>query len=248
MAGQIRYGNSFCIRWTVSLLAVHLLLASRPSLTVAQTPTLIRGTVIDAESRRPIPIVNVIVLNTPFGAATDSAGYFELRHLSPDLYVLEFRHVAYRKRIHVLPLKASQQITFSIELREEPVKLEGVDVISDSIQTRKLKSAYAGTIITTAHIERSGARKLSEILQAFEPSAITNPLARRRRLFPISSWVPYLIYLDGAYVQSLPGSLDDIVDVRQIEKIEISRWVGAAPNFGPGTSDRVILITTKKQR
>jgi len=212
----------------------------------AQTSTLVRGTIIDAQTRLPIPIVNVVVTNTPHGAATDSTGYFEIRNLPPDLYVLEFRHVAYRKRIHILQLKPSEQVTFTVELFEEPVKLSEVEVIANPERAERQQRTYASTVVTAAQIEKSGAKRLSEVLQAIEPGAALSPLARRRGISP-RSWVPYLIYLDGAYVQYIAGTLDNIVDVRQIEKIEISRWVGVAPNIGPGTSDRVIQIFTKKQ-
>jgi hypothetical protein len=226
------------------------LVASLPSFTsFSQSSTSVRGTIIDALTRKPIPIVNVIVTNTPYGAATDSAGFFEIHNLSPDLYVLEFRHVAYHKRFHVLSLKPAQQVTFSIELSEEPVNLEGVQVISTPGPTEKSNQTYARAVITAREMENIGATKLTDILQTFQPGAVLNPLARRRAVMGSNpSWVPYLIYLDGAYVQYIPGTLDNIVDVRQIEKIEVARWVGVAPNIGPGTSERVIYITTKKPK
>lgn len=217
--------------------------------TFAQTPTLIRGTIIDAQTHQPIPIVNVVVKGTPYGAATDSAGHFELRNLPADLYVLEFRHVAYKKRIHVLALKPSERVTFTVELEEEAITIPEVEITSKPEEARRIAQTYASTIITAQHIESIGAKKLSDVLQSFEPGMQPNPSSRRRGLtFPTHTWVPYFIYLDGTYVQFIPGGIDNIVDVRQIEKIEISRWVGTAPNVGPGTSDRVIQIFTKKSR
>lgn len=243
-----RYGNLYDALQQLPLVTVSLAFSGFFFLSAAQSPTLIRGTIIDAATHQPIPIVNVVVTNTPFGAATDSTGYFEIRNLPPDLYVIEFRHVAYKKRFHVLRLKHGEQVTFSVELHEEPLKLTEVEVTGQAEQVQKLHQTYASTIITSEEIQRSGARKLTDVLRTFEPGASLNAAARRRTNIPAFSWVPYLIYLDGAYVQYIAGALDNIVDIAQIEKIEISRWVGATPNVGPGTSDRVISITTKKNR
>jgi hypothetical protein len=214
-----------------------------------QSSAVIRGTIIDAGTLTPIPIVNVIVLNTPFGAATDSFGSFQIHNLPPDLYVLEFRHVAYRKRFHVLFLRPSEQVVLTVELQEEPILLSEVEVVSEPERLKKLRLTHASTIITSEQIQKSGARRLSEVLRSFEPGTAPNASTRRRRsLFAATQWNPYLIFLDGQYVQDIPGALDHIIDVLQIERIEVSRWVGAAPNFGPGTSDRVLQIFTKKTR
>ena len=219
-----------------------------PSSIFPQESTHISGTIIDAVTHQPIPIVNVVVTNTPYGAVTDSTGYFELRKLPSDLYVLEFRHVAYKKRIHVLPLKPSEKVTFTVELDLEAIKLKEVEITASPLHAEKLHQPYASTVITAQAIKSAGARKLSEVLRSFEPGESTNPLARRRISGSMLSWVPYLIYLDGAYVQYIPGALDAIVDVAQIETIVVSRWVGTSLNIGPGTSDRVISITTKRPR
>jgi hypothetical protein len=247
MPGTIGAGFLPAIRQPSAFAAAMVILLAAPP-TLAQPSTLIRGRIIDALTREPIPIVNVVVTNTPYGAATDSAGMFQIVDLPSDLYVLEFRHVAYQKRFHVLRLRPSEQVTFTVEMHGETIKLPEVDVAATPEEARRLKQTYASTIITAVQIERSGANKLSEILQAYEPGASVSPQARRRRLFSASSWAPYLIYLDGAYVQYISGGLDNIVDVGQIERIEVSRWVGASPNVGPGTSDRVIHIYTTRPR
>lgn len=243
MVGNKKHWSLWPFRPEMQLLIAILSLCSAGKVS-SQTSTLVRGTVIDARTRNPIPIVNVVIRNTSYGAATDSAGYFVLRNLPPDLYVLEFRHVAYKKRIHVLSLKASEQATFMVELDEEVIKLQEVEVTSMAERAQRLQQAHASTVVTAQQIETTGATRLSDVLRSFQPGMTNVPLARRRGL--TLPWVPYFIYLDGAYVQYIPDALDNIVDVRQIERIEISRWVGASPNIGPGTSDRVIFIHTKK--
>ncbi|MEK9138172.1 MAG: carboxypeptidase-like regulatory domain-containing protein, partial [Bacteroidota bacterium] len=141
MVGLERESNPYASRQLLELAAL-LFTGFLLSPAFAQTPTLVRGTIIDALTHKPISIVNVVVTNTPYGAATDSAGYFELRNLPPNLYVLEFRHVAYRKRIHIFTLKPSEHVTFTVELDEEPVKLQEVEITARPEEMPRLQQTY----------------------------------------------------------------------------------------------------------
>jgi hypothetical protein len=214
----------------------------------ARSQTLIHGTIIDQATRAPIPLVNVILSGERYGAATDTLGYFAIRNVPEDLYVIEFRHVAYKRRFHVLRINAGDSITVAVELMEEPIVLPEIAVTAPAEPTRPLHQTFASTVVTFEQIEKSGARRLTDVLRSFEPGATTGHSPRGARRISPHERIPFMIYLDGQYVQYVPGAMDHIVEVSQIERIEISRWVGAAPNFGPGTSDRVIQIFTKRPK
>ncbi|HWP82968.1 MAG TPA: carboxypeptidase-like regulatory domain-containing protein [Bacteroidota bacterium] len=224
------------------------ILTSESRATVGSAATSIEGIIVDQESRKPVPLVNVIVKNTRFGAATDSMGKFELRGLQPDLYLIEFRHVAYKTRMHVLQLEEKKPVTMNVEMEQQAIELSEVTVTDRRRDAERLHQTYASTVVTAEQISRTGAATLTDVLKAFEPSIGPGISPRGNRRISNLERVPYLIYLDGTYVQYIAGAMDHIVEVNQIDRIEISRWVGAAPNFGPGTSDRVIQIFTKKPR
>jgi len=209
-------------------------------MTLAQYKGRVSGKVVNMETKAPIGLVNLVLKDTPLGAATDTLGNYEIRSITPDLYVLEIRHVAFKPRFHVLRIRPGENITLMVELEPETIRLEEVEVSADAAEAKRLHQTYASTVIKEEEIKRSGALRLTDVLRSFEPGSLSrNP----RRPFERA---PFIIYLDGAYVAYIQGSLDNIVDVSQIERIEISRWVGAAPNFGPGASDRVLQIFTKK--
>lgn len=207
------------------------------------------GRIVDSQTKQPIPLVNIVLRSTTYGAATDSVGHFEIRRLPSDLYIMEISHVAYKKRLHVHRLQSRENAVFSVELDPEVIEMEGVQVTADAERPTKLQQSYASTVVTSAQIDHSGARRLTDVLRSLVPASFDNPTPRRGR-FPGTTLdrPPFLIYLDGAYVQYISGSLDQIVDITQIDHIEVSRWVGAAPNFGPGTSDRVLQIFTKRPK
>jgi len=232
-------------KWTaLSVASLVALSLSAP----AQESAALRGSIIDAQTKLPIPLVNIFLRSTTYGAASDSAGRFEIRNVPPDLYVLEISHVAYRKRFHVVRLRPAEQTIFSVEMEPEIVELEGVEVTSDSSAPQKLHQAYASTVVTAKQIQQTGATRLTDVLRSLVPGSFDAPPRGRRSITFSLDRPPFLIYLDGAYVHYIPGSLDHIVDIAQIERIEVSRWVGAAPNFGPGTSDRVLQIFTKRPK
>lgn len=71
-------------------------LASSQNESYTQT-TIIGGTVIDSETRDPLPGVNVVVKNTTTGVATDLDGKYELTLDSPDV-TLVFTFVGYQSK------------------------------------------------------------------------------------------------------------------------------------------------------
>ncbi|MEK9137493.1 MAG: carboxypeptidase-like regulatory domain-containing protein, partial [Bacteroidota bacterium] len=60
----------------LSFLLVALMLATFQI--VAQETGTLSGTIIDAQTKQPIPLVNITLRTTPYGAASDSAGQFEI--------------------------------------------------------------------------------------------------------------------------------------------------------------------------
>ncbi|RPH92518.1 MAG: carboxypeptidase-like regulatory domain-containing protein, partial [Calditrichaeota bacterium] len=67
---------------------------------LAQTPMgSISGTVIDARSQEPLIAVNVIVLDTNYGASTDLEGRFTITRLPVGAYRLRFDYIGYEPLI-----------------------------------------------------------------------------------------------------------------------------------------------------
>lgn len=226
--------------WFERIIRCLTLLLLCSVITAAQQKAKISGRVIDMKTKAPIGLVNLVLKETRFGAATDTLGRYEIKGIPPDLYVLEIRHVAFKPRFHALRIHEGEEITLMVELEQEVIKFQEVEVSANALQAQQLHQTYASTVVKEEEIKRSGALRLTDLLRTFEPGALT-----RTPLRPFER-APFIIYLDGAYVAYIQGSLDNIVDVSQIERIEISRWVGAAPNFGPGMSDRVLQIFTKR--
>ena len=236
-----RYPEIQCIRRRAAKSVLFGIMVC--SALLSQDRAVLSGIIIDAQTKAPIPLASVLVNGTPYGAASDTSGQFEIPNIPPDLYALEIRHVAYRKWFRAIRLTPGQRISLKVQLQPEVIEQEGVSVTAEQENKRLLNQPYGSTIYTAEEIKKVGAEKLTDLLGTMDQTTASTSRLRRGLDRP-----PYLIYLDGAYVQYIPGSLDVIVDVHQIDRVEIIRWVGAAPSVGPGTSDKVIYIYTKKFR
>ena len=100
----------------------------------AATTGKIQGTVLDAESREPLPGVNVVLEGTIYGAATDANGFFFIINVPPGTYQLTASMVGYAKaakedvRIYV-----DRTTTVDFQLRTEAVAGEEVTVTAERV-------------------------------------------------------------------------------------------------------------------
>ncbi len=98
----------------------------------AQSVGEVRGTVIHGVTREPLSGANVVLVGSPFGASTDTAGKFALHRVRTGTYRVRVSLVGY------IPITAADVIVTSAKpveltfaLFESPVELEGSRVFSD---------------------------------------------------------------------------------------------------------------------
>ncbi|MCH7528972.1 MAG: TonB-dependent receptor [Candidatus Marinimicrobia bacterium] len=100
-----------CLNKYRILSPVLFLLAS--TLFGAQGP--LRGRVVDAESGRGIPLVNIVIAQSNAGASTDSQGKFSLAVAAGEL--LEVTHIAYEPLEFTVPPERGSIITMTLKPR-----------------------------------------------------------------------------------------------------------------------------------
>ncbi len=100
-----------CLNKYRILAPILFLLAS--SSFAAQEP--LRGRVVDAESNRGIPLVNIVIVGTSGGVTTDSEGKFSLAVAAGEL--LEVTHIAYEPLEFTVPQERGSIITMSLKAR-----------------------------------------------------------------------------------------------------------------------------------
>src|SRR5690606_28546135 len=88
LEGLLRRNRKLEMIWSLILLLLLMW-------TGAAGQQVLKGRVIDAESKKTLIFANILVKGTSIGTATDSNGNFELTVSSPDSIILEFSSVGY---------------------------------------------------------------------------------------------------------------------------------------------------------
>ncbi len=126
----------------------------------------IAGQITDAATGDPLPFVNVIVMGTMSGAATDLDGYYSILNVRPGTYDVKASAIGYQAKT-VQGVRVSIDLTSKIDftLAEESVELgEEVVVIAEKpLVTKDLTASTA--IIGSEEIASLPVTEFSEVLQ-----------------------------------------------------------------------------------
>lgn len=199
----------------------------------------IRGTVIDKDTKEPIPFANVVVQVDGIqkgGCATDFDGIFTIKPLEPGSYTLIAQFVGYKTQqingVHV----SADVITFQdVELSSGAVGLDEVEVIEYEVPLISKDRTQSGGTVTSEEIEKMPEKSIAAVA-----STVGGVFSRDGEVGSIrgqrSSGTVY--YIDGIKVTgstALPQSAYD----------QISVILGGIPaQYGDATGG-IISATTK---
>lgn len=97
----------------------------------AQSTGTIIGKVVEKISRQPIPGVNVLLVDTQIGAATDIEGRFEINNVPIGNYQVRISAIGYTTSVRSdVVVNSARPAQLTIELAETVLELEGVTVTS----------------------------------------------------------------------------------------------------------------------
>ena len=108
-----------------TLTVSFLLVAPRAA---AQSSGAVTGMVVDAEAQEPLPGVNVVLVGTERGAATDQDGRFRIASVPTGAYTLEARFLGYRPVRRSVEVTAGQTTRIRLALQPRSVELDGIEV------------------------------------------------------------------------------------------------------------------------
>ena len=232
----------------------------------AQSGT-IRGTVIDATTRRPLPGVQVFVPNAGLGTLTNSAGAFLLVNAPPGQQTVRTQLIGYAAGSQAVTVQSGQTATVNFELNPSAVALDEVVVTGAGIATERRRLGNTVATIDASELQDKPVVTMSEALSGREPGVSVMPGSgmtgegasiRIRGTNSLSQSNEPIVYLNGVRIDhgggrgyigtgggGQPSRLDDI-DPNSIERIEILKGAAAATLYGTEASGGVIQIFTKR--
>lgn len=118
-----------------SLLFLSALLARAQSAELTQT---VRGTVLDKDSKQPLPGATVVLINDVknYGAATNEKGEFRISKVALGRKTLKVTYIGYEDRfLNDIIVNSAKEVVLTIELTEKIVKSQEVIITAKSNKT-----------------------------------------------------------------------------------------------------------------
>jgi len=130
---------------------------------IAGTTGKIAGKVIDSETGEPLIGVNVYLQDKPFGAASDSDGFFTILNLPPGKYEVIASFIGYAEyRIQNVNVNTDRTTRFEIKLQTETLETEAVIVVAER-EVVKADVATSVANVSAEEIETLPISSVSEI-------------------------------------------------------------------------------------
>lgn len=121
-------------KWTSLTLALFFLITG---LLKAQQHTTIKGKVVSI-SNKPIPGVNVALVGTAWGDATNNHGQYTIRNVEPGIYTLVASFVGYKTQKKEITIENGETYIWNVTLEKSGYKLKSL-VVSGKSQLRKIE-------------------------------------------------------------------------------------------------------------
>jgi len=147
------------------IISICIFMIITANFTIAQTGK-IAGKIVDDNTNEPLPFVNVIILGTNYGAATNLEGEYSIIGLSPDSYTIKASALGYNS-ITYTNVKVSIDLTTKIDFNLTSAVLtlsEEITIVAKKpLVTKDLTSSTS--IISADDIKELPITEFQEVLQ-----------------------------------------------------------------------------------
>lgn len=132
--------------WVQSLLLLSFLIVSWTGAALAQSTGTVAGTVVEAADEAPLEGMNVALVGTMYGTATDADGQFNLPSVPAGDYELRVSGMGFQTSQIPIVVQAGQTTRLRIELQEAAVSLDELEVVARAADRRLATSVAPRTL------------------------------------------------------------------------------------------------------
>ena len=192
----------------------------------------IAGKVIDQQSN-PVPGVNIILLNTTIGTATDLNGNYEIKNLSPGVYGIEFSAIGFERQRRNRVIISNSSVTLNIILKPQAIKTDEVIVTAGKYEQKKSDLPVSTEILYGSELLERNFSNLEDAMRYVPGITMTEDQVSIRGSSGYGRGVGAraLFTLDGIpfYTGDTGEIVWEMVPVTQLHRIEIIK--GAASSL-----------------
>src|SRR5688572_10454330 len=250
--------------WSMCILAASLLGALPATAALAQGSGVVRGTVIDSATRRPIDAVQVTIGGSLAGAITNATGQYVIRNAPSGNHVVRAARLGHTPVQRTVNVVAGDSVVADFAMRATAVTLSTVVTVGYGTAERRSVSNAVTTVraeeitnVPIASIDgalQGKAAGLQVIQNAGNPG--NGMTVRIRGSSSLSAGNQPLYVIDGVpmlrdnYSQLDLGGQDlsavSGLSPDEIATIDILKDASAAAIYGSRASNGVVLVTTKR--
>ncbi len=217
--------------------------------TYASISGIIKGTVVDSSTNRPLPGANIQILGTVYGASTDLEGNFFIPKIPPGRYSIRASMMGYRsiskKNIYV---GNQEEIEIAFKMEETPIEFDPIVVSASKMKQRLDQAPVSLSVVTAKDIQR---RSATNIIESLETAPGINFIGNQINIrgstgYTFGAGNKVLLLLDGVPVYaSDTGEFNwDMLPPLDIEQIEILKGAGSTL-WGASALGGVVNVLTK---
>jgi hypothetical protein len=108
------------------------------SLAFGQTTGKLTGIVTDQSTGDPLPGVNVIIDDTPYGTASSNDGRFNIINVPPGMYSVSVMMIGYKTvKINDVRVSINRTVTLDVEMEQTVIEGEVVTVVVARLAQKK---------------------------------------------------------------------------------------------------------------
>jgi TonB-linked SusC/RagA family outer membrane protein len=206
---------------------------------------IVSGTVLDSDSKDPLPGVNILVKGTFVGTTTDNAGKYSLTVPEEDA-VLVFSFIGYATQ----EVMVDGRTTIDMEMKSDITSLDEVVVVGYGTQDKKHITTAIAHLSSKDLLQVAGNGALMAMQGKVAGLSIVNtaaadpnssPSFQLRGVSSRNAGLGPLFVING-----IPGGNIDNLNQNDIESVTVLKGGAAAAIYGTRGSNGVILVTTKK--
>jgi TonB-linked SusC/RagA family outer membrane protein len=217
------------------------------------------GTVTDAESGASIPGVNVVVVGTQQGAATNAEGQYRIPDVEAGTYSVQASFVGYGESTREdVQVQADQTTTVNFSLQQQAAQLDEVVAIGYGERQRRDVTGAVSSV-TGEDLEQVSVTSMDQALQglaagAFVKSSTGQPgggiTVRIRGQGSVTSGNDPLYVIDGMPIEGSGGGRGSnpmsTINPQDIQSIQVLKDASATAIYGSRGSNGVIIVETKQ--
>ena len=209
----------------------------------------LNGTIIDADTKEPLPGANIIVMGTMLGTISDLKGNFSVRKIPPGKYNIKATMMGYKSIVIEVQINSQAKATVNFNLKETVIETPTLVVTAGKKAQSFQDVPNSISLVTAREIERKNRTFLNEILEYTPGVNVTQGDVNIRGSsgFTLGAGSRVLLLVDG--IPMMPGDSGDIkwdiIPLSQIERVEVVKGAGSAL-YGSYALGGVINIISKE--